>query len=118
MLEQVGIEHHRAGFEDRDGGGSAESEIAFFRAFFHGCAGLEGLVNFAHAGGADFQKQDRAEVGGFELGDASFVGPEVGKFFAQRDGRDGKQRALDRVGRRWNSGAREMVAVVVDRAKP
>ena len=118
MLEQVGIEFHRARFEDRDGRGSAEGEIAFFRAFFYWCAGLEGLVNLAHAGGTDFQKQDRAEVGRFELGDAAFVGPEVGKLFPQRDGRDGKKWALDRVGRGWSAGAGKMVAMVVDRAKP
>jgi hypothetical protein len=43
----------------------------------------EGLVDRAHAGCADFHTDHGAEIFGHELGDSSFVFPEVGELLAK-----------------------------------
>lgn len=71
----------------------------------------------ADAGGSDFEEQDGSKIFGLELGEGALVGPEVGELLGKSDGRNGKQRARDGVGFRWDSCCGEMVAVVIDWAQ-
>lgn len=117
VFQEIWGEGDFSWLEDRDGGGAAEGEIAFFRAFGHGLAGGEGLVDGADAGGADFHDEDGAVVFCFEAGEGAFVGPEVGEVLREGDGGDGKQGAGEGFCFRRGACSGEVVAVVIDRAE-
>lgn len=117
VFDEVWCEGDFVRFEEEDGGGTAEGEVAFFVAFFHGLAGSEGLLDGADTGGADFHADDGAHGFGLKLGDGALVFPHVGEALTQGEGGDGKEGAVDDAGFAGGAIAGKVEAVVVDGAE-
>lgn len=117
VLEEIGGEGDPAGFEDRDGAGAAKGEEAPFVASGYGLVGSEGLIDRTDIGGADFERENGAQVFCFEGGEHALVFPEVAEVPAQGEGGDREEGAVEKARFTRDSGGGKVVAVVIDGAE-
>ena len=75
------------------------------------------MLDGADVGGADFEEENGAEVCGDEFGEDAFVLPKVGEVFAEGDGGNGVEGAVEDAWGSRGSGGGEVEAVVVDGAE-